>query len=81
MGFPFSAGFQCLVRPPCSVNNGREQSHDSHSTEDEQDLQKGVSRKKKVLRILKKYAEQVETYPTNTHIYMCSNPAAGFMVF
>lgn len=42
----------CLVRPdggfpPCSVNNGRQESHDSHATENEQDLEQRVSVKNK----------------------------------
>lgn len=28
--------------PPRSVNDGREHSHDSHATEDEQDMQEGL---------------------------------------
>lgn len=32
---------------PSSVNDGREQSHDSHARENEQDLQEGLPEKKK----------------------------------
>lgn len=40
------------VFPPLAVENGREQSHDSHATENEQYLHQGVSGKanKKIIK-------------------------------
>lgn len=39
--------FSVLVRPPCSVDDGGEQSHDGHAAENEQDLQERVSEEEK----------------------------------
>lgn len=43
----FSPVLSVLVRPPCSVDDGGEQSHDGHAAENEQDLQERVSEEEK----------------------------------